>query len=219
MRMCWSLVADCAAKQVKALQLFTGRFSETGRPDAIDLERRLAGDGAGRGVRLIGPNCMGLLHPRLGVSFRLDMSREAGPIGFLSQSGNLFFELTHFGGSRGLRFSKAISYGNALDLSEADFLDYFAQDAETRVIGAYIEGVRDGRSVPGGTQARDGGQAGGRAEGRADGRRWAGGGVAHGGPGGSESGVGRGGRAGGSARGGYGRGADRCADRVCVYEA
>src|SRR5438093_12949465 len=75
------------------------------------------------------------------------MSRESGPIGFLSQSGNLLFELTHFGESRGLRFSKAISYGNALDLNESDFLEYFAEDAGTRVIGAYIEGVKDVRAV------------------------------------------------------------------------
>ena len=140
------LVDDCAAKGVKALQLFTGRFSETGRPDAIDLEHRLLDAARKAGVRLIGPNCMGLLYPKLGISFRTDMSREAGTVGFLSQSGNLLFELTHFGGSRGLRFSKAISYGNALDLSESDFLDYFAQDAETEVIGAYVEGVKDGRA-------------------------------------------------------------------------
>ncbi len=89
---------------------------------------------------------MGLLNPALGISFRTDMSREPGSIGFLSQSGNLLFELSHFGGPRGLRFSKAISYGNALDLNECDFLDYFAEDPETRVIGAYIEGVRDGRA-------------------------------------------------------------------------
>jgi acyl-CoA synthetase (NDP forming) len=140
------LVGDCAAKHVKALQLFTGRFSETGRPDAIDLEQRLLAAARETGVRLIGPNCMGLLYPGLGISFRTDMSREAGTVGFLSQSGNLLFELTHFGGSRGLRFSKAISYGNALDLSEADFLDYFAEDSETSVIGAYVEGVKDGRA-------------------------------------------------------------------------
>src|SRR5207249_8081994 len=98
------------------------------------------------GVRLIGPDWMGRLWPELGISSRTDMSRESGPIGFLSQSGNLLFELTHFGESRGLRFSKAISYGNALDLNESDFLEYFAEDAGTRVIGAYIEGVKDGRA-------------------------------------------------------------------------
>jgi len=140
------LVTDCAAVGAKALQLFTGRFSETGRPEGAALEHRLLEAARAAGLRLIGPNCMGLLHPALGISFRTDMSRETGSIGLLSQSGNLLFELSHFGGPRGLRFSKAISYGNALDLNECDFLDYFADDQETRVIGAYIEGVRDGRA-------------------------------------------------------------------------
>jgi acyl-CoA synthetase (NDP forming) len=140
------LVGDCATAGVKALQLFTGRFSETGRADDAALEDKLRQTAGEAGVRLIGPNCMGLLYPELGISFRTDMSQKPGPIGFLSQSGNLLFELTHFGESRGLWFSKAISYGNALDLNECDFLGYFAADAETQVIGAYIEGVRDGRA-------------------------------------------------------------------------
>ncbi len=139
------LVAACGEKGVKALQLFTGRFGETGRPDAVALERRLLDTARRSGVRLIGPNCMGLLYPAHGISFRTDMSREPGDIGFLSQSGNLLFEIAHFGGPRGLRFAKAISYGNALDLDESDFLAYFAWDPESKVIGAYVEGVKDGR--------------------------------------------------------------------------
>jgi acyl-CoA synthetase (NDP forming) len=88
---------------------------------------------------------MGLLHPAEGLSFRADMSTAPGPIGFLSQSGNLLFELTHFAGQRGFRFSKAVSYGNAMDLDECDFLEYLADDPETKAIGAYIEGIKDGR--------------------------------------------------------------------------
>ena len=140
------LIGDCAARGVKALQLFTGRFAETGRPEAVVLEREVLAKARAGGVRLIGPNCMGLLYPAEGISFRADMSRQSGTVGFLSQSGNLLFELTHYGEPRGLRFSKAISYGNALDLDESDFLGYFGQDAETRVVGAYLEGVRDART-------------------------------------------------------------------------
>ncbi len=139
------LVADAAARHAKAIQLFTGRFSETGRPEAAALERKLLDATRRAGVRLIGPNCMGLLYPAHGLSFRRDMSHQAGVAGFLSQSGNLLFEITHFGESRGLHFSKAVSYGNGIDLDESDFLEYFADDPETKVIGAYVEGVRDGR--------------------------------------------------------------------------
>lgn len=139
------LVDDCAAKKARALQLFTARFSETGRDEDADLERRLAERAREAGVRIIGPNCMGLIHPRQGITFRTDMPRAPGNIGLLSQSGNLLFELSYFGGPRGLRLSKAISYGNGLDLNEADFLDYFAEDGESAVVGAYVEGVHDGR--------------------------------------------------------------------------
>jgi acyl-CoA synthetase (NDP forming) len=139
------LVEDCAARGVRALQLFTGRFSETGKQDAIELEEQLRQRASELGVRIIGPNCMGLLHPAEGISFRTDMSTAPGPIGFLSQSGNLLFELTHFAGQRGFRFSKAVSYGNAMDLNECDFLEYLAEDTETRAVGAYIEGVKDGQ--------------------------------------------------------------------------
>ena len=139
------LVDECAAKGARALQLFTARFSETGREEDAELERRLAQRARAKGVRIIGPNCMGLVYPRQGISFRADMPRQPGNVGLLSQSGNLLFELTYLGGPRGLRFSKAVSYGNGLDLGEADFLDYFAGDAESAVVGAYIEGIRDGR--------------------------------------------------------------------------
>lgn len=140
-----ALMRDAGARKAKAVQLFTGRFSETGRPEGADLERKLLDEAKSAGVRLIGPNCMGVLYPAHGLSFRRDMSHQPGVVGFLSQSGNLLFEITHFGEPRGLRFSKAVSYGNALDLNESDFLDYFADDSETKVIGAYVEGVRDGR--------------------------------------------------------------------------
>ena len=139
------LVDDCAAKGARALQLFTARFSETGREEDAELERRLSQRAREAGVRIIGPNCLGLLYPRQGISFRADMPRQPGNVGFLSQSGNLLFELTYLAAPRGLRFSKAISYGNGLDLNEADFLDYFARDPESAVVGAYVEGVRDGR--------------------------------------------------------------------------
>jgi len=139
------LVEECGRKGVKALQLFTARFSETGREEGRRLERELLARAREAGVRIIGPNCMGLHHPREGITFRPDMMGPPGPIGFLSQSGNLLFEINYQGRVRGLHFSKAISYGNGLDLDESDFLRYFARDPETRAIGAYIEGVKDGR--------------------------------------------------------------------------
>lgn len=139
-----ALVEDCGQKGVRAIHFFTARFSETGREDAALLERELLRRTQSAGIRVIGPNCMGLYDPRLGISFRVDFPKEAGSTGFLTQSGGNAVELVYHGAQRGLRFSKVISYGNGLDLNETDFLDYLAQDSETRVIVAYIEGISDG---------------------------------------------------------------------------
>ncbi len=140
-----ALVDDCRARKVRTLHLFTGRFSETGREEGARLEQELLARARAAGVRIIGPNCMGLYDPALGLSFRPDLPQEPGAVALISQSGNLAVELVCRSAARGVRFSRVISYGNALDLDEADFLEYLAQDDRTQVIGAYLEGVKDGR--------------------------------------------------------------------------
>ena len=139
------LLDACAKKGVRAVQLFTARFSETGRPEDAELERQVLRRARETGVRLIGPNCMGLHDPAWGISFRPDLPKRAGPVAFLSQSGNNTSEVLLHSAVRGIGISTALSYGNALDLDEADYFTYLAQDKRTTVIGAYIEGVRDGR--------------------------------------------------------------------------
>jgi len=142
-----SLIEECRAKGVTTLHLFTGRFSETGDARAAELERAVQRAAAAAGVRIIGPNCMGVFDSSTGLSFRPDLPAERGDVAFISQSGNNSVELMLHGAARGLRFSKVVSYGNGLDLTEADFFDFLATDSETRVIGAYIEGTRDGRRL------------------------------------------------------------------------
>ncbi|MEX1255940.1 MAG: CoA-binding protein [Dehalococcoidia bacterium] len=139
------LLDACAEKGVRAVQLFTGRFSETGRADAADLERAVLERARATGVRLIGPNCMGVHDPGWGISFRPDLPRRVGAAAFLSQSGNATTEVLLHADVRGIGFSTALSYGNALDLDESDFLRHLAQDGATKAIGMYIEGARDGR--------------------------------------------------------------------------
>ncbi|OFW48855.1 MAG: hypothetical protein A2146_08030 [Actinobacteria bacterium RBG_16_67_10] len=139
------LLDACAGKGVRCVQLFTGRFSETGRRDAAELEREVLRRARRAGVRLIGPNCMGLHDPAWGLSFRPDLPRRVGPVAFISQSGNNTTEVLLHSDVRGVGYRVAVSYGNALDLDEADLLAYLAGDAQTEAIGAYIEGVRDGR--------------------------------------------------------------------------
>jgi len=144
-----ALIDEARQKRVAALHLFTGRFSETGDERAAELERAVKERAAAAGIRIIGPNCMGMYDSASGLAFRPDLPREPGDVAFLSQSGNNSVELMLHGHARGLRFSKVVSYGNALDLNEADFLDFLATDPETRVVGAYIEGTADGRRLLG----------------------------------------------------------------------
>jgi acetyltransferase len=88
---------------------------------------------------------MGLYHPAAGLSFRPDLPPEAGTVAFLSQSGNNAVEVITRGNARGLRFGKVANYGNGMDVTPGEMLRYLADDPDTTVIGAYVEGVPDGR--------------------------------------------------------------------------
>jgi len=139
------LIEECAHKGVKAVHFCTAGFSETGEEEGVRLEAQLADLSRKTGIRIIGPNCMGIYCPGSRMSFNLDFPKESGPVGFISQSGGNAGGLVHQVMSRGVRFSKVVSYGNACDLNESDFLEYFAADPETNIIGLYIEGLKDGR--------------------------------------------------------------------------
>jgi len=138
------LVKDCAAKGVKAIHFFTSGFSEFGE-EGEELEREICAIAKESGMRVIGPNCMGVYCPKSGLSFIPDSARESGRVGLICQSGGNAIYLVREGGLRGIRFSKVVSYGNASDLSESDLLEYMASDPDTGVILAYIEGTKDGQ--------------------------------------------------------------------------
>jgi len=138
------LIKDCVAKGVKTVSLFTAGFSETGKEEGRQLEAQLVQIARQGGVRILGPNCMGVYCPSGRLSFAFDFPREKGPVAFISQSGGNSYYFVRLAANRGLRFSKVVSYGNACDINETDLLAYLAHDPETRVITAYIEGTRDG---------------------------------------------------------------------------
>ena len=114
------LVDACISKGAKILHLFTARFSETGFEHEMQLERDLLAKAQAGGLRILGPNCMGLYYPKEGIAWGSDFPSESGKVGIISQSGGNGSDVITMGASRGLRFSKVISYGNALDLNEAD---------------------------------------------------------------------------------------------------
>ncbi len=138
------LMEDCVRKGVGFVQLYTAGFGEVGG-EGPALEKEVVEIAKRGGVRVLGPNCMGVYCPSSRFSWRADFPRESGGVAFLSQSGWNAVQLVMLGATREVRFSKMVSYGNAADLNEIDFLEYFAADKETKVIGAYIEGVRDGQ--------------------------------------------------------------------------
>ena len=139
------LVTDSAAKGARVVSFFTAGYSETGRQEGRLLEDDLVRVARSRGVQLIGPNCLGVYYPRIGLSFASDFPKEPGHVGFISQSGGNAIYLIRAAGQKGVRFSKAVSYGNASDVDECDLLEYFITDQETEIVAAYIEGVRNGR--------------------------------------------------------------------------
>jgi acyl-CoA synthetase (NDP forming) len=139
------LLDQCAAKGVRSVHFFTAGFGESGVTERVELERELLKKARAGGFRIIGPNCVGLFVPGSGLTNTPGVSLEPGPIGFISQSGGHASNILMDGGPRGLRCSKAVSYGNALDVDESELLEYLRRDPETEIIAAYIEGVKDGR--------------------------------------------------------------------------
>jgi len=139
-----SVIRECAAKGVKGAVLFTAGYRETGSDEGRALEEELVSVARSSGMRLIGPNCMGLYSPKTGLSFFPQLSREPGPVGIISHSGSLANMLGRMAYQKGIRFSKVVSLGNECDLTSAEFLMYLGADPETELIGTYLEGIKDG---------------------------------------------------------------------------
>ncbi len=139
------LVSDCAEKGVKLLHLFTAGFSELGSETGKALESEILSIAREAGIRMTGPNGMGIYCPKSGLTFDEGFTRKSGNVGWIAQSGRNGTFVVRDATMRGVYFSKAISYGNAADLNESDFIEYFRDDPDTEIIASYIEGVKDGR--------------------------------------------------------------------------
>ena len=138
------LLDQCAQKKVKSVHFFTAGFGESGLKERADLEKTMLEKARQGGFRIVGPNCVGLFVPKNRVVNTLSVPLEPGPVSFISQSGGHASTLPMFSATRGLRYSKVVSYGNALDIDEIELLDYLTHDSETKIISAYLEGIRDG---------------------------------------------------------------------------
>lgn len=132
-----------AQGRVRFAQVMSSGFAET--EGGRELERSLVEAAREGGMRLLGPNCMGTHSARGRLTFVDGGPDLPGTVGVMSQSGGLSIDMLHRGRVRGLRFSAVVSLGNCADLGPNDFLEYFLADPQTRVVGAYIEHISDGR--------------------------------------------------------------------------
>ena len=141
------VMAECAQKRAKFAVVHSVGFSELGS-QGKELEEQILNTAGKSGVRIVGPNCMGVFSPRAGINTIVPYDRipmEPGGVAFIGQSGWTGENMIRLGNERGLRFSGVISIGNQSDLTVEDFLEYFGNDPETKVIVAYIEGLKQGR--------------------------------------------------------------------------
>ncbi|MFL6622965.1 MAG: GNAT family N-acetyltransferase [Sulfurifustis sp.] len=135
----------CGRRGVRAAIVYSAGFAEA-KEQGQALERALLAEAQRFRMRLLGPNCLGLLRP--GAKFNATFSKStarSGSLGLISQSGALCTAILDWAEVRGVGFSGVVSLGEASDVDFGDVLDYFALDEATRGILLYVEGIRDAR--------------------------------------------------------------------------
>jgi acetyltransferase len=136
---------DCVSKGIRGAIVISAGFRESGR-EGQEREAALRRWLAGQPIRVLGPNCLGWIRPsrRLNLTFAAG-TPAPGNIAFVSHSGALAVAILDWARDRRMGFSLFASLGNQADLNESDVLEAAAEDPETRVIVAYLEGLADGR--------------------------------------------------------------------------
>lgn len=140
------LIRECGQKGISAAIVISAGFKETG-PEGIERERRLLGEARAAGMRIIGPNCLGVMAPLTGVNatFAHAMAKP-GSIAFVSQSGAMCTAVLDWSFRELVGFSAFVSVGSMLDVGWGDLIDYLGQDHRTRAILIYMETIGDARS-------------------------------------------------------------------------
>ena len=138
-----SVLEDCGQSGIKSIVIISAGFSEIGNHAGEEDLRRIA---RRYGMRVVGPNCAGIINTHHKLFASLETRPPRGEVAFISQSGALGGAVLSWAEEQGLGFGKFVSYGNRLDLDEIDLLPYLAQDDETKVAALYIESAADGRA-------------------------------------------------------------------------
>ena len=158
------MIEAAAAVRAGGVVVYASGFAETAKPDRIEAQQRVVELAQRTGVRVVGPNCVGLANTRsgAGLNFMPDyagMGHRRGPIGIVSQSGALGYTVLQ-GMERGVGFSHYLAAGNSCDVDVCDFISYLAEDDDTKAIVCLLEGVKDGdRFLGAARKARDAGKA------------------------------------------------------------
>jgi acetyltransferase len=141
-----ALADECGTKKVKTLVVITAGFGETGTEEGHQHEAQLVKIAERYGMQLIGPNCLGVLRPSIGLnaSFANNV-KKPGNVALLSQSGAMAVALMDASASLGLNFSLMVSMGNKAATDECDLLELCLEDDETKVVGLYLENIRYGQ--------------------------------------------------------------------------
>jgi len=147
------IVKDCVAKKVKYIIIITSGFSEIGNHDGEGDIKKIV---EGTGIRILGPNTMGYKNAsdNIDCSFVFGVPRK-GNLALISQSGALGVGMIYLANNEFVGLSKIVGMGNKLDIDDDDLIDYFSKDPDTKVIGLYIEGIKDGRAFMNSVKACD----------------------------------------------------------------
>ena len=138
------IVRAAVRKRIKFLHFFTSGFSETGNRKMEEDVIREARKGD---LRIVGPNCVGVHCTESKISFLLPSPQDSvGTVAFLGQSGGVTGNFMALAGTRKIPINKVVSYGNQIDLRIEEYLDYFAEDKNIRLIACYVEDIKDVKS-------------------------------------------------------------------------
>ncbi|MCJ7777330.1 MAG: acetate--CoA ligase family protein [Sedimentisphaerales bacterium] len=138
------VMQQCAKVKAKSVIIITAGFKEVGKEGKL-LEEQIIQIAKQAGIRVIGPNCLGVIAPvnKLNASFGGDLPAE-GVIGYVSQSGALLAAILDMANAQGIGFSKLISIGNKADIDELDVIKALGEDPDTKVIAGYLESITSG---------------------------------------------------------------------------
>lgn len=140
-RLCPSILEEVGKKNVPFATIFSSGFSEINKPE---LEQELIRIARKYNIRFLGPNCLGIYVPKSKLAINRYQTTKSGHLGLICQSGGLAIYLSNMGAFvYGTYSSKVISIGNQVDLNFADFLKYFINDDETKIIGLYLENIKN----------------------------------------------------------------------------